>query len=427
MRDRVAHRGAGRVPSPLAVAGVVLAAVIVAPMAYHHLTAVPDQRLVDLDVYRSAGRSVLIGRPVYEYLTPAPQFLPFTYPPIAALLAVPLALVPWPVLQWLWTFLIYAAAAVCVGYAFRPLLDRAGRWSPLVLGAAVGATAYIVPMTAQVRFGQVGIMLAALCVADCAARTPRWPRGALIGLATAIKLTPGVFFIYLWLTGRRRAAVTAVATAASVTLCTFLVLPAASWHYWLNTIASTGRFGSNAVTSNQSMRGWLLRLELPDVVTTVAWLVCVALVAYFGFRAARRVWLAGHEVAGVTITGLLSVLLSPVAWMHHLVWIVLVLGVLLDDGRGWRRWVAAVAVWAYFVVPVPSIGVGMVRIDWFPLLVGRVFQDGYGLAALVLVFVLARWCGRNGGDGPDVPLRGTVPTEPDIHSSPPRADQGAPR
>ena len=50
------------------------------------------------------------------------------------------------------------------------------------------------------------IFLVALCLVDCAAERPRWPRGALIGLATAIKLVPGVFIIYLLITGRRKAA-----------------------------------------------------------------------------------------------------------------------------------------------------------------------------------------------------------------------------
>ena len=53
-----------------------------------------DQWQVDVEVYREAGVSILTGRPVYAALTEAPQLLPFTYPPFAALLAIPLALMP---------------------------------------------------------------------------------------------------------------------------------------------------------------------------------------------------------------------------------------------------------------------------------------------------------------------------------------------
>jgi alpha-1,2-mannosyltransferase len=63
--------------------------------------------------------------------------------------------------------------------------------SPVPLRAAVfavifAAGAYLFPMRDEMRFGQVDTVLLALAVADCAARSPRWPRGALVGLATAI-------------------------------------------------------------------------------------------------------------------------------------------------------------------------------------------------------------------------------------------------
>ena len=87
------------------------------------------------------------------------------------------------------------------------------------------ACAYLFPMRDEMRFGQVDTVLLAMAVADCAARAPRWPRGALVGLATAIKLVPGVFIVYLWLSGRRRAAVTAAAAALAWTLGAWLLLP----------------------------------------------------------------------------------------------------------------------------------------------------------------------------------------------------------
>ncbi len=61
-------------------------------------------------------------------------------------------------------------------------------------------------MQEEIRYGQVGIVLMALCLFDCLPRPTRLPRGALVGLATAVKLVPGIFIPYLWLTGRRRAA-----------------------------------------------------------------------------------------------------------------------------------------------------------------------------------------------------------------------------
>src|ERR1700683_4860531 len=95
----------------------------------------------------------------------------------------------------------------------------------VLLAVLFAGCAYLFPMRDEIRFGQVDMVLLAMAVTDCAASAPRWPRGALVGLATAIKLVPGVFIVYLWLSGRRRAAVTAVIAAAAWTIGSRLLVP----------------------------------------------------------------------------------------------------------------------------------------------------------------------------------------------------------
>lgn len=374
---------------------VVLA---VAPLVEYWLTNQPDQRLVDLDVYRTGGQSILIGRPVYDTLTPPPQLLPFTYPPLGAVLAIPLAMLPWPAAQWAWTGVLYVALAVTVAYAFRPLFARLRtevryRWAlPLAAGLLVAALAYVMPMRDQVRFGQVGIILVAMCAADCLKPDGgRLPRGVLIGLAMAVKLTPGVFVIYLWITGRRRAALTAVGTAVGVTLATLLLLPGDWVDYWFGALFSSDRLGANTGTTNQALRGMLMRTYLPGPVVTALWIVCVAAVVYFGYRGARRLSLTGRETAGTTVTGLLSVAVSPVSWIHHLTWVVLAIGAFTGEARNVRRLVAAGVTYVFFVVPVPWLGVTMLADGIGPRVFGKVVQDGFGLGALALMALLIHW------------------------------------
>ncbi|RAY14614.1 hypothetical protein DPM19_12675 [Actinomadura craniellae] len=394
----------GPAPRPYPVAwllGLAVAAAVLAPILHKWLTNPPDQRLVDLDVYRSGGEVLLRGAPLYDFLTQPPQLLPFTYPPFAALLAVPLTWLSWPQAQWVSVGLLYAALTIMVCYAFRDLIRRAGRWSPVAVGALVGAMAWMMPVFDQIRFGQVGLFLVAMCVADCAAPSPRWPRGLLVGLATAVKLVPGVFLIYFLITGRREAAGNAVLTAAAATLIGFVARPHDSLDFWFGAMLDSERAGANTATTNQSINGMLLRIYWPETITTALWLVCVAIMAYLGFRLARRASLldvpgpGGHsaEMAGVAIVGLLSVLLSPIGWIHHLTWIVLVIGALAGDGRDPRRAFTAVAVWIYFLFPIPWYGTRMIDPE-YPAVVrflGRIVQDGYGLAAVTLVLVLGLW------------------------------------
>jgi alpha-1,2-mannosyltransferase len=368
----------------------VAALAAVAPLVRGYLTGAPDQRLVDLDVYRTGGLSVLRGQPLYAMLTQPPQLLGFTYPPAAALFAVPLALVPWPAAQLAWVPFVYVPLAVVIWYAFAPLLARAGRLRPAAFAVVFAVCAYLFPVRDEMRFGQVDLVLLALAVADCAAREPRWPRGALIGLATAIKLVPGVFVVYLWLSGRRRAALTAAAVAVAVTAAAWLLLPQDSVTYWTSAIFDPGRLGSNSGTSDQSLRGLLLRLFLPGGLPGVIWVAAAAAVAVTGFAAVRGLARQSRELEALAVTALVGVLASPVSWIHHYVVVVLVIGAILADGRAPRRVALAVGTTAYFALTIPWWGHSLLGQPGVPMLAARVVQDGFGLAALALVVILAR-------------------------------------
>jgi alpha-1,2-mannosyltransferase len=248
------------------------------------------------------------------------------------------------------------------------------------------------------RFGQVDTVLLAMAVADCAARSPRWPRGALVGLATAIKLIPGVFIVYLWLSGRRRAAVTAAGTALACTLGAWLLLPHDSVSYWTSVIFQSGHLGSNAGTSNQSLRGMLLRLFLPGQAPGALWAAAAVVVAVAGFAAARRLARQSREMEGIAVTALLAVLLSPVSWIHHFIVVVVVIGAILADGRSARRVAIAAATAAFFALTIPWWGRSLLGQPEVPVLAARVVEDAFGIAAVGLAVILARLpaAGRRG-------------------------------
>ncbi|MEU4231901.1 glycosyltransferase 87 family protein [Nonomuraea sp. NPDC026600] len=409
---------------------VLVIAVAVAPLVQQWLTNPDDQRLVDLDVYRTGGQMILQGRPVYEFATPAPQLLPFTYPPIAAMLAVLLAKMSWDTAQWVWTAGVFLSLAVVVAYSFRGVLGGRGtedgangasgtagaerasgtdaetgsstealgqgvagggveRYAPWIFAFLVVACAYLMPIRDQVRFGQVDILLVALCLVDCVARRPWWPRGFLIGLATAVKLTPGVFLIYLLVTRQWRTFFMAAFAAALLTLLPFLVIPHDAAGFWFSALFDPGRLGANEATTNQSMRGMLLRLYMNDTVTSVIWIGLVAVVGWHGFRGARDAYRAKDPMTAVALVGLMAVLLSPVAWIHHLAWVVVVLGAIVGDGRDPVRVRVAVGVWLYYVLPVPWWGVAL-KVAGVPVL-DKIVQNGFGLGALGLVWLLVAW------------------------------------
>lgn len=353
-----------------------------------------DQWQVDIEVYREAGVSLLIGRPVYSAMTEAPQLLPFTYPPFAALLAIPLALLPFRVAAWVWVALQVLANAGIVWYAGYRLIHRRGAADPLILAALTAPMLWLHPVSDGIRFGQVNAFLVLACLMDLRRPRPRvlrgLPPGVLVGLAMAIKLTPGVFVVHLLLCRRWREAATAVATAVGVTVAAFLLLPEASIVYWGGALTDPARLGPNMGTSNQSIRGALLRVGPEGLPGVLLWLVLAGIVGWLGFRVALRAWRAGETITEVAAVGLLACLLSPVAWIHHFHWMIVVILAILgaDPLRDRRRLLAAGVITTWFLCRLPWWGITWLANDWPVDPVGRLLQNADTVGAVVALGLL---------------------------------------
>lgn len=388
---------------------VVLIALAALPPVLRYLVFWPlDQWQVDVEVYRMAGVSLVTGRPVYGALTESPQLLPFTYPPFAALLAVPLALIPFGAVGWLWTVLQVAATTAIVWYAGWRLIHRTGAWAPLTLAALTAPMLWLHPVSDGIRFGQVNAFVVLACLMDLRRPRPRlvrWlPPGVLVGLAMSVKLTPGVFVVHYLVNRRWREAATAVGAAAAATLGTWVLLPEASFAFWGGALQDPTRLGPNMGTSNQSIRGVLLRIGPEDMPKTLLWLVLVALVGYVGFRLGRRFYLAGDSVGEVATMGLMAVLLSPVAWIHHLHWIVVAIFAILgaDPLHDRRRLLAAGVVTAWFLCRLPWWGISWLNHPAWPEMPGRLLQNADAVGALLALALL--WWSSTRPDPAAAPL-----------------------
>ncbi len=174
-------------------------------------------------------------------------------------------------------------------------------------------------------FGQINLVLLVLAAADVRGLQAgrRWA-GVGIGVATAIKLTPAVFIGYLLITGRRRAA----AVAAGV--CGRRPPRWPPWSrrmprstFWTDALWDTGRVGDLAYVSNQSLRGVVARLHGP----AGWWVAAVTVALGVWVRLVRR----ADPITGFALTGVVACLISPVTWVHHLVWLLPALFLLAGD------------------------------------------------------------------------------------------------
>jgi alpha-1,2-mannosyltransferase len=298
---------------------LVVAAAVAAGL---FLVTVPTFRhFFDLGVYRGAVRFWLVdGGDLYTFRYRDTAY-GFTYPPFAGLVLSPLALTSWPVA-------VAASVVVNAGAVLLLLRWWLPRTEPAVTALLFIAVVIFEPARDTFSFGQVNLVLLALVGLDLRALTrgSRWA-GIGIGLATAIKLTPAVFVAYLLVTRRYRAAAVASATTAAATLLAVLVAPDTSRTYWTDAVWDTDRVGRLAYVSNQSLRGVFARLDAG----AVWWLVAVAAALACWWWRTRRT--RDDPRTGFALTGLLACLISPVTWVHHLVWLLPALFLLLAAGR----------------------------------------------------------------------------------------------
>ncbi|AHH94699.1 glycosyltransferase 87 family protein [Kutzneria viridogrisea] len=319
-------------------------------------------REFDLEVYRVGARTWLDGGDLYGPMLVdfVGASFPFTYPPVSAPLFVPLALLPRAVAG---TLVIVVSAVLAVAVAYRVLLsldafpgDRRKRL--LVASALCTAALEFEPFRATLMAGQVNVVLMALVVFDCLVPAPRWPRGLLIGIAAAIKLTPAVFVLYLLLRRDFRAALTAGLSFLAVTAVGVAVAPGESARYWLDLMWRTDRPGSPVYAGNQSLRGLLARFGLTGSTQTLLWALASLLVLVLAVLAMRRL----APPAALVANAAAGLLISPISWTHHWVWVLPAILVLAAGRRWYCAGLLTAAVLLGPLLPVPNTG--LVELDW---------------------------------------------------------------
>jgi hypothetical protein len=352
-------------------------------------------RFFDMAIYHGALRWWTAGGDLYGYR--APGGLGFTYPPFAALVLLPVAPLSVTAAGWLNVAGSLLALGVVLGVLTDPIAAR--HWSRRTLLALTLVLALATePVRQTLGLGQVNLLLFALVVLDLevlARHGSRWA-GAGVGIATAVKLTPGLFIVYLLVTRRWRTAGTAIAVAGTLTASTVLLAPAESVRYFGRLLWQTERVGAASAVANQSLSGLLARLSDRLAAPGSWWLVLSALILLVGLRRAGRAHAAHDETAALALVGITANLICPISWTHHLVFLPVALLVLADTGRRGHILMAGVG---YALCVLSPIWYGR---DALPRPLHFVAENAFVLIMIVLVFRLPR---RTARAGTEVPAR----------------------
>lgn len=272
---------------------------------------------LDAGVYRAGGWAFRSGAnpyedwfPVRESLDEDLRYLPFTYPPFAALVFVPLSLLG-PITAG--TF-INLLSLIGLWVSVWLCLRHIGVNQPLIRAFPIVALAALSePVRDTFSYGQINILLLAMVLIDVLVPHHRF-RGILSGIATAIKLTPAVAIVYFLVRRDTRSALRMAGAAVAATGVAALIRPEVSKEYWLHTLVSTERIGAHAATTNQSLNGFLHRIGEPDY-----WFMLMAIALVFALIGAYQT--RSDELMTISIVMLIACVCSPISWTHHWVWL----------------------------------------------------------------------------------------------------------
>lgn len=396
----------------LTLAGLVAGAAAVGVSLYRlELNGFGSSRgTFDLRVYMAGARAIRSGGALYGagFAALSPRGFPFTYPPFAAIALVPLSYLGIGPLAWGWDLVSCAVLFGCVRAAFGPLHRRLG--SPVTIGVLTCLALLARPVYDDLAFGQVDMLIMGAVMFACAGtRSHPW-RATLVGLAAAVKVVPGIFVVYLFLTRRWRMAWAATGTWAAAAALAFALRPGSSVAYYGHLLWQPGRPGTPTSYLNQSLWGMVDRAQLGSLrVPVIA--ASVGLVAIVGLARSVKDWRRGRPVEAIVTVGLVGVLASPISWLHETVWLVPAVGLLLGDARlrpgspgaigpvGRRSGlvggqVAALALAAILWTSLPAIGNHAGSGIW-----GQLLMDSYGIASAALALGGFRGAGSAHGVG----------------------------
>lgn len=341
----------GGAPTRLRAArlGLWLIAGVLAARQVAVVIATPrGERLTDLETWVGPNGVLHVNGSLYASTR-------FTGTPFGGLVLKPLTRSAEQALGWGWTFGTLLLVVALGLIAARALPQPVGRRTALLAApVAVSLLMLSLPVRNTLWLGQTSIIPVLLVLLGCFTARGQRTSGLLIGVAAALQPTLLLFTPLLWFTGRRRAALATGVTFAACTGLAWAAMPHDSHRYWVHHMAGVGLGGPADGLANQSLHGALLRLGLNGPLEVALFLTLGTAVAVLALRRAVRCFRDGQLLLAVAITGCAAIVVSPTAWQHQLLWVLLAV-----VGRVGRR-ASDRYVWPVTVVLVMTLPAKMI-------------------------------------------------------------------
>lgn len=291
---------------------------------------------IDAAVYREGALALVNGESLYaQPFDMGDISLPFIYPPIGAILFAPWGYFDFITVELAGNLVVIGSSLLlllCLYLVTNAVLSGLDKLLAFTIAAISWPIAlFAEPVFLNADLGQINILIMALVVMDLLPIKRRIPRGVLIGLAAAIKITPLAMLLYFLVKKDFRGIINAVISLLAFTAIGAVLAWENTKEFFSSTLLNLSAEGDSGVDttfqSNSSIQAMLYRWwtskadaeasSLPTILWIVLSLIAVAAVAYLMHQLFSR----GLHVEAVMVNAMLMLLISPISWSHHWVWL----------------------------------------------------------------------------------------------------------
>lgn len=275
----------------------------------------------DLSVYRE-GALTLLREPEALYgpfVGPANSpGLPFTYPTFAAILFLPMAFFPY----WVSVTLTMAASIILTFFVAKDLATRVVSKWPTLTGVLTpltltGLMLLSAPFRDTMWFGQINILILGACYLAFVRYKSMTPFAVAVGICAGIKLTPIALLILPFALQKWRPVFVGIATFLGTQIIGLAFQTQNTLDYWLDVVQDPSRVGNVGYIDNVSLRGLLERLNAPSML----WFLMALAIGISFILLLRKLQNQVQPVVMLGIASACPLVLSPVSWSHHWVWL----------------------------------------------------------------------------------------------------------
>lgn len=186
---------------------------------------------------------------------------------------------------------------------------------------AVPFTLLTFPVHSNMMMGQINMFLLLLIIFDALVLSGTRFSGITAAIAASIKMTPAVLIIYFIAKRDWSGTIRFVSTGIILIGLSFVIHAHTAWEFFTHTVFESSRVGAIQEPLSFNIMGEVFRI-FPQPFNALAYAVVAIPLIVTCYLSLRVLVQQKQELGAICVAGFLMLMISPISWNHHWVWII---------------------------------------------------------------------------------------------------------